>query len=110
LLGISDKVQVKDGVFNTIKLSTGQKKRLALLITYLEDRPAYLFDEWAADQDPEFRRYFYMELLPQLKEKGKLIIAVTHDDRYFGQADKQIKMEVGKVVSYKTNKAEALVK
>jgi putative ATP-binding cassette transporter len=59
LLRIQDKVTIKDGEFSTTKLSTGQKKRLALLVSYLEDRPICLFDEWAADQDPEYRKFFY---------------------------------------------------
>lgn len=98
LLHISDKVKVDKGVFSSTKLSTGQRKRMALLISYLENKPIILFDEWAADQDPEFRKYFYMTLLPELKEKGKCIIAITHDDSYFHVADKVIKMEMGKIV------------
>ncbi|MCX7920714.1 MAG: cyclic peptide export ABC transporter [Clostridia bacterium] len=98
VLQIEDKVEVHDGVFSTTKLSTGQRKRLALLISYLEDRPIYVFDEWAADQDPEFRKYFYDTLLPELKQKGKCVIAITHDDRYFDLADKVIKMEMGQIV------------
>lgn len=97
LLGMSDKVSITDGIFSTTKLSTGQKKRLALLISYLEDRPIYLFDEWAADQDPEFRQFFYQELLPEMKAQGKCVIAITHDDRYFDLADKVIKMEAGRI-------------
>ncbi|EQB86564.1 cyclic peptide transporter [Clostridium punense] len=97
ILQLSDKVQIQDGKFSTTKLSTGQKKRLALLVTYLEDRPIYLFDEWAADQDPEFRLFFYDTLIPELKAKGKCVIAVTHDDRYFNLADRVIKMEFGKI-------------
>lgn len=96
LLQLDTKVEIEDGDFNTTKLSTGQKKRLALLVTYLEDRPVYLFDEWAADQDPEFRLFFYDTLLPDLKQREKCVIAVTHDDRYFNLADKIIKMEMGK--------------
>ncbi|MCJ8173436.1 cyclic peptide export ABC transporter [Clostridium botulinum] len=97
ILQLSDKVQIQDGKFSTTKLSTGQKKRLALLVTYLEDRPIYLFDEWSADQDPEFRLFFYDTLLPELKAKGKCVIAVTHDDRYFNLADRVIKMDLGKI-------------
>lgn len=97
LLQINNKVEIVDGKFSTTKLSTGQKKRLALLISYLEDRPIYLFDEWAADQDPEFRLFFYDTLLPKLKRSGKCVIAITHDDRYFDMADKIIKMEFGKL-------------
>lgn len=99
LLQLDKKVEIKEEKFNTVKLSTGQKKRLALLVAYLDDKPIYLFDEWAADQDPEFRRFFYEELLPGLKEKGKCVIAITHDDRYFDLADKVIKMDMGKIKS-----------
>jgi len=75
--------------FSTIRLSTGQRKRLALIIALMEDKPIYVFDEWAADQDPHFRKYFYESLLPSLKDQGKLIIAVSHDDRYFHIADQE---------------------
>ncbi|WP_245838615.1 cyclic peptide export ABC transporter [Marininema halotolerans] len=97
-LRIHEKLTIENGNFSTTKLSTGQRKRLALLISYIDEKPIYLFDEWAADQDPEFRRFFYEELLPELKAKGKCIIAITHDDRYFHLADKVIKMENGKIV------------
>lgn len=93
ILQLDKKVQIKDSKFSTIKLSTGQKKRLALLVAYLEDKPILLFDEWAADQDPEFRQFFYHTLLPELKMKGKCIIAITHDDKYFNLADKVLKMD-----------------
>jgi len=97
-LRISDKVQINDGAFSTLKLSTGQRKRLALLVSYLEERQVYLFDEWAADQDPEFKKFFYKTLLPELKARGKTVIAITHDDRYFNEADRLIKMEMGRFV------------
>lgn len=99
ILRINGKVNIKDGKFSTIRLSTGQRKRLALLIAYLEDKPVFFFDEWAADQDPEFRKFFYMSLIPELKAKGKSVIAITHDDRYFTQADKLIKMDMGHIQS-----------
>lgn len=99
LLQLDQKVQVNDGVFSTTTLSTGQRKRLALLIAYLEDRPIFLLDEWAADQDPEYRQYFYEVLLPELRARGKCVIAITHDDRYFHIADQLIKMETGKIVN-----------
>lgn len=103
-LQLSDKVSIQDGKFSTTLLSTGQKKRLALLLTYLEDRPICLFDEWAADQDPEYRRHFYHEILPELKARGKCIIAITHDDRYFHLADTLIKLERGKTVLSENSK------
>ncbi|MCM3598084.1 cyclic peptide export ABC transporter [Metabacillus idriensis] len=97
LLHLEEKVTINDGSFSTVNLSTGQRKRLALLICYLEDRPIYLFDEWAADQDPEFRKIFYQTLLPEMKEKGKIVFAITHDDNYFHVADRMLKMEMGKL-------------
>ncbi|OAB29607.1 hypothetical protein PMSD_21410 [Paenibacillus macquariensis subsp. defensor] len=97
LLRIEDKVEVKDGAFSTVKLSTGQRKRLAFLVSYLEGKPFCLYDEWAADQDPEFRQYFYEVLLPELKKEGKCIIAITHDDAYYDVADQLVKMEFGKL-------------
>lgn len=95
VLGMSHKVRVVDGKFSTISLSTGQRKRLALVSSYLEDRPIYLFDEWAADQDPVFKRVFYTELLPELKSRGKTVIIITHDDAYFSHADRIIRLEDG---------------
>jgi putative ATP-binding cassette transporter len=91
-------VRVADGVFSTTELSRGQRKRLALLTAYLENRSLYLFDEWAADQDPAFKRTFYQQILPELKRRGKTVIAITHDDRYFTSADRVIKLEEGRVV------------
>jgi len=96
-LGMAGKVRVEDGKFSTIELSSGQRKRLALVSSYIEDRPIYLFDEWAADQDPVFKRIFYTELLPELKARGKIVIAITHDDSYFSYADRVIKIEDGRL-------------
>ena len=98
LLEIDCKVTVKDGVLSTTNLSQGQRKRLALLTAYLEDRPIYVFDEWASDQDPVFKEVFYTKLLPELKSRGKTAIAVTHDDRYFDECDRLIKLDYGRVV------------
>lgn len=96
-LQLDRKVQVKDGHLSTIALSQGQRKRLALLVAYLEDRSIYVFDEWAADQDPQFKEIFYHHLLPALKAKGKTVIVVSHDDRYYQVADRIIKLTNGKL-------------
>lgn len=98
-LQLEAKVQVEAGTLSTVDLSQGQRKRLALLTAYLEDRPIYLFDEWAADQDPLFKEIFYLQLLPELKSQGKLVIVITHDDRYYQVADRLIKLDYGKVVN-----------
>jgi putative ATP-binding cassette transporter len=89
--------QIHDGRFSRVDLSQGQRKRLALLTAFLEDRPFYLFDEWAADQDPVFREIFYREILPSLRSAGKTVIVITHDDRYFSTADRLISLENGKI-------------
>ncbi|MCW2099273.1 UNVERIFIED_ORG: putative ATP-binding cassette transporter [Pseudomonas psychrophila] len=96
-LEIAHKVSITDGQFSTTDLSTGQRKRLALVNAWLEERPVLVFDEWAADQDPTFRRIFYTELLPDLKRLGKTIIVISHDDRYFDVADQLVRMDSGKV-------------
>jgi putative ATP-binding cassette transporter len=97
LLEIQDKVQIVDRAFTTIALSSGQRKRLAMVALLLEDRPVCIFDEWAADQDPAFRRKFYREIVPLLRQRGKTIIAVTHDERYFDSADFRVNLEEGRV-------------
>ncbi|MCC3496100.1 MAG: cyclic peptide export ABC transporter [Microcoleus sp. PH2017_15_JOR_U_A] len=94
---LDKKVEVKDGILSTTALSQGQRKRLALLTAYLEDRPIYLFDEWASDQDPFFRDIFYKQLLPELKRRGKTVFVISHDDRYFDLADRAIKLDYGKI-------------
>jgi putative ATP-binding cassette transporter len=96
-LQLNHKVRVDNGVLSSIDLSQGQRKRLALLTAYLEDRPIYLFDEWAADQDPMFKDVFYNRLLPELKARGKTVLVITHDDRYFHTADRVIKLEYGEI-------------
>ena len=97
-LQLDRKVAVRDGKLSTIALSQGQRKRLALLTAYLEDRPIYLFDEWAADQDPFFREVFYKQILPELKQRGKAVLVISHDDRYFHLADRLVKLDYGKIV------------
>jgi putative ATP-binding cassette transporter len=97
VLAMSHKVKIIDGKFSTIDLSSGQRKRLALVWSYLEDRPIYLFDEWAADQDPAFKRVFYTELLPELKARGKTVLIITHDDAYFSFADRIVRLEDGRL-------------
>lgn len=71
-----------------------------MIVALLENRPICVFDEWAADQDPEFRRYFYYELIPKLKQTGKTIIIVSHDDQYFNTADRIMKMDYGQLSAY----------
>jgi putative ATP-binding cassette transporter len=97
-LQLAHKVRIADGTLSTTELSQGQRKRLALLTAYLEDRPTYIFDEWAADQDPLFRDIFYLQLLPELKARGKTVVVITHDDRYYDLADRLVKLEYGKIV------------
>ena len=94
---LQDKTQYVDDHFTTLDLSVGQKKRLALIVALLEERPIVVFDEWAAEQDAHFRQRFYEEIVPRLKAEGKTVIAVTHDDRYFHVADRMIRMDYGEI-------------
>lgn len=98
-LGLDSKVVIENGHFSTLNLSDGQKRRLALLVAFLENKELYLFDEWAADQDPMFKNFFYYTVLPQLKNAGKAVVVISHDDRYFDIADKVITMENGILLS-----------
>jgi len=100
-LKIAHKVQITGGRLSTLELSTGQRKRLALVHAYLEQRPIMMLDEWAADQDPTFRHIYYTEILPELKAQGKTLIVVSHDDRYFEVGDRIIRLEHGKVAEDK---------
>jgi len=96
-LQLEHKVQVQNGRLSTTALSQGQRKRLALLTAYLEDRPIYVFDEWASDQDPVFKEIFYTRLLLDLKKRGKTVLAITHDDHYFHLADRILKLDYGQL-------------
>lgn len=102
-LQIVHKVSIRDGAYSTTDLSTGQRKRLALIHVFLENRPVIVLDEWAADQDPSFRRVFYEELLPNMKRRGKTLIIVSHDESYFHIADRVIELDAGKIVHFRAS-------
>jgi putative pyoverdin transport system ATP-binding/permease protein len=97
-LDLDRKMQITNGMFSTTALSQGQRKRLALLTAFLEDRPIYVFDEWAADQDANYREIFYRRLLPGLRARGKTVFVISHDDRYYDLGDRIVKLEYGKIV------------
>jgi len=101
-MGLADKVAYAEGRFSTQDLSTGQRKRLAMIVTLLEDREICFFDEWAADQDAHFRAAFYEQILPELKARGKTIVVVTHDDRFWHLADRTVTLDLGRVVAADT--------
>ena len=105
-MGLARKVRWENQTLKYHGLSSGQKKRLAFIVSMLEEKSIYIFDEWAAEQDPIFRKTFYTELLPSIKADGKTIIAASHDDRYFHVADKVITMNYGIIIeeSEKNNK------
>jgi len=104
LFRLTDKTRVADGEFSTVDLSSGQRRRLALTVSLLETRPLLLLDEWAADQDPEFRRKFYFDLLPELNRAGLTIVAISHDDRYIDEMrvpTRRLHMDEGRFTEHK---------
>jgi putative ATP-binding cassette transporter len=98
LLQMQGKVPVKDGCLSNVAMSQGQRKRLGLLLSVVENKQILILDEWAADQDPSFRKVFYEELLPLLKLQGYTIFAISHDDKYFHHADRILEMKQGALV------------
>ena len=96
-LNLQDKVSVTDDRLSTDKLSQGQRKRLAMLLSVAEQKDILLLDEWAADQDPAFRRVFYQTLIPELKAMGKTLFIISHDDGYFEHADRLLLMKEGRL-------------
>jgi putative ATP-binding cassette transporter len=96
---LQDKVEFVDGRFTTLDLSTGQRKRLAMIVSLLEARPIYIFDEWAADQDVHFREVFYTEILPRLKRERRTVIVVSHDDKYWHLCDRRLVMDLGGITA-----------
>jgi putative ATP-binding cassette transporter len=102
---LADKTGLTDGEFRTLDLSGGQRRRLALIVSLLEKRPILLLDEWTAEQDPEFRRKFYDELLPELMKAGTTVVVITHDDRYLDELDlraRRIRMDEGRIIEQRT--------
>ena len=97
LFELEGKVSLENNVLSTVDLSAGQRKRLALMMALLEEKPILVLDEWAADQDPYFRKKFYSRILPLLRDEGFTVIAITHDDKYYHYADRLYKMDEGKL-------------
>lgn len=94
------------------KLSKGQQKRVALIYSLLEKKDLIILDEWAAEQDPVFREYFYRTIIPELKEMGKTLVAVTHDDAYFDCAERTLKFNFGSIIEdtkFSTEKSDQLI-
>ncbi len=105
-LDLTAKVTVEGGRLSTTNLSTGERRRLALLGAFVTDRPVYAFDEWAANQDPVFKRVFYRTLLPELRRRGKLVVVISHDDGFFDSADRILHLVDGKLVDGRRTDAE----
>lgn len=104
-LDLEGKTRLEGGAFTSVALSAGQRKRLAFAIAMLEDRPICILDEFGAEQDPEHRARFYRELIPLLREAGKTVIVVSHDDAYFDAGDRVIKMDFGRIVDDSATRA-----
>lgn len=107
-LQLSEKVKIEKKRILNSQLSQGQRKRLGLLIAALEQRSMMILDEWAADQDPQFRRVFYEQLLPLLKAQGYTLFAISHDDKYFHHAERIVSMKQGVLSEYDTEAAKLI--
>ena len=105
-LDLSGRTTCRDGEFTSVTLSAGQRKRLAFAVAMLEDRPIYVLDEFGAEQDPEHRRRFYRDILPSLRDAGKTVVVVTHDDAYFDAADRIIRMDFGRISTVHADRDE----
>jgi putative ATP-binding cassette transporter len=101
MVEMDHKVSIQNGVFDTIDLSEGQKKRLQLVHMLMEDKEIYIFDEWVAYQDIHSKEIFYTKVLPHLKEKGKVVINIAHDYTYEQLADEIIRMQDGEIMNNK---------
>jgi len=101
-------VSLRDRRFSTVDLSQGRRRRLALLGAWLEDRPIWILDEWAANQDPRFKRAFYRELLPGWKAAGKTLLVISHDEAYYDVADRVIRLGEGRVADVASPLAASL--
>ncbi len=85
-----------DGRFTSLDLSTGQRKRLALVEALADDSPILVLDEPAAEQDPAFRKKFYRQILPDLRRQGRAVVVITHDYHYFDAADELLWLDYGR--------------
>lgn len=92
-MGIEDKVSIDNNKLSTLNLSSGQKKRLALILSLVENKNIIVLDEWAAEQDPGFKRFFYEEIVPKMKSDGKTVILISHDEKYFNSLDTIIEID-----------------
>jgi putative ATP-binding cassette transporter len=102
-LHLDHRVTIEAGVLSTTtELSQGQRKRLALLTAFLQDRPVDVFDEWASDQDPQFKDVFYTKILRDLRSRGKAVVVITHDDRYFHVGDRIVRLDAGRIIASNT--------
>lgn len=95
ILALKEKLNITENKITNTELSTGQKKRIALLLSIVEGKEILLLDEWAADQDPMYRQYFYHEIIPLLQAMGKTLFIISHDDHYFDKADRLFEMRNG---------------
>ena len=108
-LHLDEKVQIEAGRLLNTQLSQGQRKRLGLLLAALERRSLLILDEWAADQDPQFRRLFYEQLLPLLQQSGATVFAISHDDKYFHHAQRMLEMKRGRLYEHSAASAAQTV-
>jgi putative ATP-binding cassette transporter len=102
LAELARKLQIRgalgeDGRLAAGELTPPQRRRLALLEAFALDRFLYVFDEWAFEQDLEFREVFYREYLSNLRERGKIVVVLTSEERYLDGADRLLRLSDGRL-------------
>lgn len=80
-------------------LSGGQKQRVAIARALAGDPPIVLADEPTAALDSESGRRVMDLLRTVAHDHGRAVVAVTHDHRMLGYADRIVVIEDGRIVS-----------
>lgn len=99
---IVDEMMEKTGIIDITKkypnhISGGQMQRCAIARALASDNSIILADEPTGALDAKTGQEI-MELLNNIKTKGKTIILVTHDENIASYADRIVRIENGKIV------------
>jgi len=80
------------------QLSGGEQQRVAFARALANDPPLLLVDEPTGNLDVKTGLKI-VQILRKLKDDGRTIIVVTHDEQIIRLADKRVYLEDGKLVN-----------